>query len=238
MTESVLPKPSRFPPWALPAGLAVLLLAMLLGVVLFAREAGKTDVPPEPGAFQQPPGLGYAAFDVQQSANGALTLTAGTGSQATTTTVTLGASDRIWLLQEAAIADVKPPMVVNVVAIQNEVRNYTIHLLAFGPVPAGVNFDEAFIPLADGFAGYETSRDTGERVVVSAVLESFDGRNGVTKTSTGAGTLYLDPGSPIRMIKQGSAVDIKPGDRVAFHTGSDGTPDPSKGVLVLTGAAQ
>lgn len=238
MTESALPKPSRFPPWALPAGLAVALLAMLLGVVVFAREAGKTDVPPEPAAFRQPPGLGYAAFDVQQSANGALTLTSGTGSQATTASVTLGASDRVWLLQEAAIGDVKPPMVVNVVAIQNEVRNYTIHLMAFAPVPASLDFDAAFIPLADGFGGYETSRDTNERVLVSAVLESFDGRNGVTKASTGAGTLYLDPGAPIRIIKQGSAADIQPGDRVAFHTGSDGKPDPSQGVLVLPGAAK
>ena len=182
MTESALPKPSRFPPWALPVGLAVVLLAMLMGVVLFAREAGKTDVPPQPGAFRQPAGLGYAAFDVQQSANGALTLTSGTGSQAATASVTLGANDHVWLLREGAISDVKPPMVVNVIAIQNEVRNYTIHLLAFGPVPASVSFDGAFIPLADGFAGYETSRDTNERAVVSAVLESFDGRNGVTKT--------------------------------------------------------
>ncbi len=238
MAESVLPKPSRFPPWALPAGLAVVLLAMLLGIVIFAREAGKTDVPPEPGAFQQPPAPGYAAFDVQQSAGGVLTLTSGTGSQAATTTVTLGPSDRIWLLQQAAISDVKPPMVVNVVAIQNEVRNYTIHLLAFGPVPSQVNFDGPFIPLQDGFTGYETSRDTTERVVVSAVLESFDGRNGVTKTSTGPGTLYLDPGAPIRIINQGSPADIQPGDRVAFHTTADGKPDPSQSVLVLTGAGQ
>lgn len=235
MTESALPKPSRFPPWVLPASLAVLLLAMLLGVVAFAREAGKTDVPPEPGTFQLPPGLGYLAYDVQQAANGTLTLTSGTGSQAATSSVTLGASDRVWLLQEAAIADVKPPLVVNVVAIQNEVRNYTIHLLAFGQVPATVNFDGPFIPLADGFGGHETSRESAERVVVSAVLESFDGRNGLTKSSAGAGTLYLDPGSPIRMIRPGSAGDIQPGDRVAFHTDDGGKPDPSQGVLVLPG---
>lgn len=226
------------PPWLAPVALAVLLLVALLAVVALAREAGKTDVPPEPGAFQKPPPPGYAAFDVQQVQGGTLTLTSGTGAAATTSSVSVGANDRVWFLQQAAISDVKPPMVVNVIAIPNEVRNYTIHLLAFGPVPTAVNFEGPFIPLADGFGGYETSRDTTERAVVSAVLESFDGRNGVTRSASGAGTLYLDPGAPVRMIEAGSLADIHPGDRIAFHTGADGQPDPAQGVLVLPGGAE
>lgn len=234
MTDAALPRPSRFPGWVMPAGLAVLLLAMLLGIVLLAREAGKPDMPPAAGAFQQPPPLNYVAFDVQQAANGVLTLAS--GSEGATTTVTISPSDRVWLLRPATVADVKPPMVVNVVAIPNEVRNYTIHLLALAPAPAAVDFDAPFIPLADGFAGYETSRDAAERVVASAVLETFDGRNGKTKTSTGGGTLYIDPGAPIRVIAKGAATDIQPGDRVAFQRGADGQPDVSKGVLVLPAA--
>ena len=238
MTESALPPPSRFPAWALPAGLAVALLAMLLGIVLFARQAGKSDVPPEPGAFQRPANRDYQGYDVEASENGAVKLTTGAGQQSVTVDIQLGNSDRIWLLDAATAADLKPPLIVNVISIPNEVRNYTIRLMAFAPAPANVTFDGDFIPLADGFAGYEPSRDTNERAVVSAILESFDGRNGVTRTSTGPGTLYIDAGAPIRLLRQGAATDVKPGDRVALHLDAQGKPDPSRGVLVLTGGAR
>ncbi len=237
MTETALPRPSRIPPWAVPVGLFAALLVMLLGIVVLARNAGKSDVPPEPPAFQRPAGPEFGAYDVERNEGGALKITTGAGQQSVSLDLTLGANDRIWLLDPAEIADVKPPMVVNVIGIPNEVRNYTIHLLAFAPVNGGVNFEGPYIPLADGFAGSETTRDAAERPVVSAVLESFDGRNGVTKTSTGAGTLYLDPGAPVRILRQGKSTDIQPGDRIAFHLGADGKPDSSKGVLVLTGGA-
>ncbi|MEO8538527.1 MAG: hypothetical protein ABI577_02215 [bacterium] len=237
MTESALPKPSRFPPWLLPVGLFVVLMVMLLAIVLLARQAGKSDVPPEPGAFVLPTTLDYTAYDVERSDNGALKLTTGAGQQSVTIDVQLGAA-HVWLLEPATVADVKPPMVVNVISIPNEVRNYTIKLLALAPAPANATFDGPFVPLADGFAGYETSRDTTERAVVSVILESFDGRNGVTQTSTGPGTLYIDADAPLRAIRQGTAADVHSGDRVALHLGADGKPDPSQGILVLTGGTR
>lgn len=237
MTESALPRPSRYP-WLVPAALLLVLVAVLVAVILFARESGKSDAPGSVGEFQRPPALTYTAYDVERSESGLLKLTQGAGQQSITLDVQLTSAHRIWLLEPVAIADIKPPLVVNVVSIPNEVRNYTIKLLAFAPVPPSVGFDAAFIPLADGFAGYEASRDVVERVVVSAVLETFDGRNGTTTTSTGPGTLYLDPGAPIRMLRSGAAADIKPGDRIAFHKGADGKPDPTQGVLVLTGGAR
>lgn len=237
MTEQALPPPARFP-WLAPALIFTFVLAALVGVVLFAREAGEPDQPPQPGAFELPPGLPYAAFDVERAESGKLTLTSGNAREATTRDLELGAATRVWLLAPATPAELVPPMVVNVISIPNEVRNYTIKLIAAAPAPANVGFEGTFIPLADGFAGHEASRDAKERPVVSAILESFDGRKGVTKTAAGPGTLYVDPGAPIRVLRQGTAGDIQPGDRVALHLDSSGQPDPSRGVLVLTGGAR
>jgi hypothetical protein len=36
--------------------------------------------------------------------------------------------------------------------------------------------------------------------MVSAVLKSFDGRNGVTRTANGPGTIFVDEGAPIRLL--------------------------------------
>jgi hypothetical protein len=237
MTESALPRPARVP-WLIPAVIFVVTLAALGGVILLAREAGKSDVPPQPAAFQPPSPLGYKAYDVERSDGGKLRLTRGSGQQAVSIDLQLDASTHIGLLQPVTPADLKPPLMVNVIAIPNEVRNYAIRLLAFAPVPERFDFDGPFIPLADGFAGYEPSRDASERSVVSAILESFDGRNGVTRTSTGPGTIYIDPTAPVRMLKPGAPNDIKPGDRVAVHTDARDNPDPARGVLVLMAGAE
>ncbi len=237
MTESAIPRPSRYP-WLVPAALVLALSAILVSVVLFARESGKSDAPPAVGEFQHPPALGYLAYDVERAENGAIKLTTGAAQQTVSIDLQLNASHRVWLLEPVAIADLKAPLIVNVISIPNEVRNYTIKLLAFAAVPPSINLDGPFIPIADGFAGYEPSREITERAVVSAILETFDGRNGVTNTSTGPGTIYIDPGAPVRLLRSGSPSDIKPGDRVAFHTGAGGKPDPSQGVLVLTGGAR
>lgn len=232
-----MPRPSRFP-WLVPAALLVALATVLVAVVIFARESGKSDAPPAVGEFQRPPALAYSGYDVERSENGVLKLTAGSGQLSVSIDMQLNATHRVWLLEPIAIGDIKPPLVVNVISVPNEVRNYTIKLLAFAPAPASINFDGPFIPLADGFAGYEPSREVTERAVVSAILVTFDGRNGVTNTSTGPGTIYIDPGAPIRFLRAGLPSDIKPGDRVAFHSGADGKPDPAQGVLVLTGGAR
>jgi hypothetical protein len=238
MAESMAPKAQRMQPWLVPGALFAALLAALLGIVLLAREAGKSDAPPEPAAFQPPPPLKYIAYDVEQSSGGKLKLTTGSAKQTTSIEMQLDSTTRIWLLEPTTVEALQPPLVVNVVSIPNEVRNYTIRMLAFAPAPETVDFSGAFIPLADNFAGYEPSRDATERVVVSAILESFDGRNGVTRTSTGPGTLYIDPGAPIRLLRKGSPEDVAPGDRIAFHLGADGKPDLSHGALVLRGEVQ
>lgn len=237
MTEQVYVPPSRRPWWLAPVAVFVALMTALGGVVLLARDAGRSEAPPAIGAFQQPQGLAYRAYDVERADAEKLTLTSGPAQDRKTIDLEVSGA-RVWFLEPADASGIQPPMVVNVVAIQNEVRNYTIRLMAFAPLTISPDVSADFIPLADEFGGFETSQDPRERVVVSAVLESFDGRTGVTRTSTGPGTLFIDPGAPVRVLRSGNGAEIKPGDRVAIHLDSAGQPDPSRGVLVLTGGVQ
>ncbi len=237
MTQEVLPRNSRLP-WLLPAIIFVVLMGVLVAVLIFARDAGKSGAPPAVGDFQPPPALPYRAYDVERAENGRLTLTSGQGQNVESSEVQVPADTRVWLLEPVEADALRPPLVANVISIPNEVRNYTIRLLAFAAAPADATFDGDFIPLADGFGGAETSRDARERVSVSVLVESFDGRNGVTRTSTGPGTLYVDPEAPVRLVRQGAVADVQPGDRVAFHLDAQGNPDPARGLLVLTGGAR
>jgi len=237
MTESALPRPNRFP-WLLPLVIFLAVLATLIAAVIFAREAGKSEAPPQPGAFIPPPGADYVAYDVERTDGATIKVTTGTGREATSIDLALPAGTHVWLLEPATAAELQPPLVVSVIAIPNEVRNYTIKLMAFAPPQGEIAFDGEPIPLADGFLGHELSRDPKERTVVSALLESFDGKSGVTKTSTGPGTLFVEDGAPIRLLRQGEPADIQPGDRLAVHTAANGTPDVSRGVFVLTDGAK
>ncbi len=222
----------------LPAIIFAVVLAALIAVLLFAREASKSEAPPQPGAFVPPTALDYVAYNVERADGGTLKVTTGSGRDSTSSDLVLPAGTRVWLLEPVTPSDLKPPLVVSVIAIQNEVRNYTIRLMAFAPPQGDVVVDGQPIPLADGFLGHETSLDPKERTVASVLMESFDGRNGVTKTSTGPGTLYVDESATIRLLRSGSAAEIQPGDRIAVHPGTDGAPDVSRGVLVLTGGAK
>ena len=237
MTDQALPRPSRLP-WILPAALFVVLMAALAAIVLLARDAGKSEEPAELDAFVPPPPLAYRAYDVERAVDGQLTLTTGAGQNTQSSDIQLSTDVRVWLLEPVEPSGLQAPLLANVITIPNEVRNYTIKLLAFAPLPPDANFTGDFIPLADGFAGYETSRDAKERVAASVIVDSFDGRNGVTRTSTGPGTLYVDEGASVRLLRRGTPAEIAPGDRLAFHTDRDGNPDLARGVLVLTGGAR
>jgi hypothetical protein len=237
MTEQALPRPSRFP-WLLPAVLFAVVMAALVGVILFARESSKSDAPPRPPAFVPPQLQTYTAFDVEGNDNGNLRVSSGSAQTATSSDLALPAGTRVWVMEPASAKDLQPPLKVNVIGIPNEVRNYTIKMLVAAEPAGDVSFAEPFIELFDGFYGHETSRDTRERVVLSVVLESFDGRQGVTKTANGPGTLYIDDGAPLRVVRAGAPADIEPGDRIALRHGANGQPDASLGVLVLRGGAR
>ena len=237
MTEQALPRPARFP-WLVPVLLLVVLIAALVGVILFAREAGKSEAPPEPRAFVAPQLKTYTAFDVEENAGGNLKVSSGRAQDASSSDLAIPPGTRIWFMEPIAPDAVKPPLRVNVVAIPKEVRNYTMRMLVLVPESGPVSVESPILPLVDGFFGYEASRDLRERVVLSVLLTSFDGRDGVTSTANGAGTLYIDPGAPVRLVRSGTPGEIAPGDRLAIHNAADGSPDLSAGVLVLVGGAK
>lgn len=222
--------------WLVPAALVVVFVAAVAGVLLFARQAAESDAPPPAAGFVPPPGLAYVAFDVERNDGGVLRVVSGGGQQSTAMDVALGADAGVWLLEPAALEDLEAPLVVNVIAIPNEVRNFSIHLLAFAPADGTEVLDAEFVPLAGGFGGHETSRDVRERPVISGVVERFDGNIGYVKTEAGPATIEIDPGAPVRLLRGGTLSEVRPGDRVAFHRAADGSPDVLRGVLVLTNA--
>ncbi len=245
-TPSAIPVPSplmaapaeviRSPrtPWLLPAALAVMVVVALAAVLFLANRAAEPDVPAVAGPFVPPPALPYNGYDVERNQGGVLRLSGGGGAPAID--AQLPADARVWFLEPATLADLEPPMVVNVIAVPNEVRNFAIRMLAFGPAGDGGSInDEEFIPLADGFAGHETSADVAERTMLSGVARSIDGNivnvllNGGTPS-----TIEIDDGAPVRVLRQGTAAEIQPGFRVALHLDASGAPDATRGILVLT----
>jgi hypothetical protein len=237
MTEQALPRPARFP-WLLPVALFAVVLAALVGVILFARESSKSDAPPQPPAFVAPELVTYTAFDVETNDGGKLKVSSGSAQTASSSDLELPAGTRVWIMEPATAAELSPPLKVNVIGIPNEVRNYTIRMMVAAEPQGAISFEEPFLELFDGFYGHETSRDQRERVVLSVLLESFDGRDGVTRTANGPGTLYVDDGAPLRLLRQGAPGDLQPGDRIALRHGANGQPDASLGVLALRGGAR
>lgn len=206
----------------------------LVAVLIFANQAAEPDVPPPAGAFVPPAELPYQAFDVERNAEGTLRLSSGGGAAAIE--VPVGADTRVWLLEPADLEAIEAPVVVNVIAVPNEVRNFAIRLLAFGFAGEGgqINGGE-FIALADDFAGHEVSADAAERTVLSGVVRSIDGNVLNVLLNNGANsTIEVDGAAPIRIIREGSASDIQPGYRVALHRDASGHVDPARGILVLT----
>ncbi len=232
-----MPRPARFP-WLLPLGIFIVVLGALVALVLFARQAGESDAPPQPPAFVAPDLKTYTAFDVEANAGGKLKVSSGGAQDASSFDLDLPAGTRVWLMEEVEASAIQPPLKVNVIGIPNEVRNYTLRLMVLAAPEGPVTFEEPFIELFDGYFGYEASRDQRERLVLSVLLESFDGRNGVTATANGPGTLYIDPEAPVRLVRQGTPAEIQAGDRLAVHDAADGSPDLARGVLVLVGGAK
>lgn len=217
--------------WLLPLGLAVMVVAGLATVLVLANQAAEPDVPPAAPAFSPPPPLPYAAYDVERNEGGVLRLSGGPGGAFD---VAMGGGTEVWLLEPVALADLEAPMVVNVIAIPNEVRNFAIKSVVFGPAGDGgtVN-DQEFIPVAAGFAGHEASGDAAEKPVLSGVVRGIEGNVlNVLQNGGGFATIEIDEGSPLLMVTQGDVADIRPGYRVAFHLDANGNPDPGQGVLV------
>jgi len=223
------------PRWLLPAGLVVVFVAALAGVVLFARDAAEPDAPPAPGAFTVPPGPSWVSYDVERAEGGSLRLVTGSGQQSNALDLAIGPDTPAWILEPASLAELRTPLVVNVIGIPNEVRNFTIRLLAFAPGTGGEDLAGEFVPLRGGFAGHEVSEDARERPVVSGVVERFSGNTGYVRTQAGTLTIELGDGAPVRLLREARASDIRAGDRVALFLGPDGRPDLSLGVLVLPG---
>lgn len=218
--------------WLLPLGLAVMVIAGLATVLVLANQAAEPDAPPAAPAFSPPEPLPYVAYDVERNQAGTLRLSGGPGGAIE---LNVAAGTDIWLLEPATLADLEAPMVVNVIAIPNEVRNFAIRSVVFGPSGDGgsITGDE-FMPVASDFAGHEASAEPAEKPVMSGIVRSIQGNVlNVLQNGGSNATIEIDGSAPLRIVTPVGVEAIRPGYRVAFHLDAAGNPDPARGVLVL-----
>jgi hypothetical protein len=219
-----------FPAWLLPALLALLLAAAIAAVILLARRASAPDVPPAPAAFQRPsPTRPVTTLDVQQAANGRLTLSDGSRD------VALNSSARIESLQPVTADAIRPGDWLAVVGIPNEVRNFSIRslILVGNPTPADA---EGVVRSPGGFAGYEVSRDQNERPLLGGTVREIRGDEILLDGPAGPLTVSLTPRAPLYRLTESRPDDIREGDRLAFI--GPGPVADATSLLVLPGGAQ
>jgi len=228
---TIAARPRRFPAWLLPVAFAVVLVIGMIAVLLLARRTAAPDVPPEPPAFQRPPlTRPVVALDVQQAANGRLTLSDGSRD------VQLRSDVRIDVLRPETAAGVQPGDWLGVIGIPNEIRNFAIRALVL--LPGGPADADGVRLSTSGFAGHEAARDQNERPLLGGTVTRVDGRTVMLQGPAGPLTVDLSATAPLRRLAPGTVAEIREGDRIAFHSqGSGGIADAGS-VLVLPGGAR
>lgn len=238
----------RGPAWLAPVALLLLLAAIIVSVVLVARELGKADVPPQPDRFVAPTvSHPTVAFNVQ-SRNGA-TLRPGEGDD-----VVVPAGTPVEILEAAPPSVILAGQWLTVIGIPNGVKNFSIRMILVQDRQGTADADGLLRTIA-GFAGDEANADKTEAVILggrvtSAAPAEFDaireaaparvpGIRATIETAVGSVTIeVMNDGPTVRILRQGGPDDINESDRVAFHAAADGKPDVGKGALVLRRGAR
>jgi hypothetical protein len=218
-----------FPAWLPPLVLIAGIIVAALVVIGLARRAGAPDVPPEPEEFQPPTAVRpTTALDVQQAADGRLTLSDGSAN------VTLRPDAKVEVLTPAGATDIRTGDWLAVIGIPNEVRNFSIRSLVLidSATPPDL---EGIVRSQGGFAGHEAARDQAERPLLGGRVTAVDGPRVTLEGPTGAMTVDLTDRAPLFRLTQGSADAIREGDRIAIPAGSVAD---AGAVLVLPGGAR
>ncbi|MGE0542695.1 MAG: hypothetical protein AB7R89_21220 [Dehalococcoidia bacterium] len=226
---SALTSRRPFPAWLPPLALIAGIIVAGLIVIGLTRRAAAPDVPPEPDAFQAPsPVRPTTALDVQQAADGRLTLSDGTAN------VSLKPDAVVEFLTVASAGDIRVGDWLAVIGVPNEVRNFSIRsvvLLDSADAPD----EEGVVRSSGGFAGHEAARDQAERPLLGGRITGVDGSRVTLDGPAGPITLDLTDRAPLFRLARGEASGVQEGDRIAIPTG--GVADAGA-VLVLSGGAR
>lgn len=225
--QSIEPRASR--QWLVPLAGIVLLVAALAAVVLLARASGDSGAPPPAGPFERPAREDrFAVYTVLQVADGQVRFALADGAPAPDVAVPSGA--RVQLLRPADAGQVQPGDWVTVVGVTNEVLNFAIRFVV--AVPGGTPDAAGIARSMGGFVGHEANAEPAEAPITSGRVVSISGSTIVMDGPTGTMTIETSGDAPLFRMVEGTASDIREGDRVAFPA-VGGKADPAaSGVLV------
>jgi len=228
---------THLPPWLVPAGLAALLVAALVLVVVLASKAAQPDTPPALKEFGAPVGEHpFVAYDVERFAGGALVVSGGVGAnKKESAQITPPASVRVEVLEL-----VQPPAYragdwITIIGVPNQVKSFAIRAVVLLATPGAPDRD-GIARTPAGFAGSEAERDSRERPILGGTVDRTEGSTVTLKTSSGPIAVELGATAPFRRSRPGTMDDIREGDRIAFFL-NEGKPDFSA-VLVMKGGAK
>ncbi|MEZ4493759.1 MAG: hypothetical protein R3C29_10665 [Dehalococcoidia bacterium] len=227
--------PRRSRSWLIPAALFAALVAMLVAVLVIARQANDDGTPPRPGEFLVPaPIFPTVPYDIQQrSAAGNVTVSAADGA---TFDVNLDAVP-VEILEPITISDIAPGQGVNVIARPNAVRNFVVTSIVVLNEGATLLPGDAGYRSPAGFQGWEAGRDQELRPVLAGIVVDASADEFVISTAVGEVTLRLvETGGAappaIYRLREDPALQIDAGDRLALAGIEDGDPETAKAALV------
>lgn len=212
-------------------GVFLLFVAILVAVIVIARETSDPGTPPRPAEFVAPAGGNpTVVFDVQQVSDAGVITFAGEAGVAEGLEIPPSAA--VEVLQPVALSDLQPGQQISVIGIPNQVRNFVITaVVAFAGDTTRAPGDAGVRSLG-GFEGWEAFRDRSQRVVLSGTVTSVSRSEVTFEGATGPVSISLTDNEtagrpPVYVLRQGTASEIRSGWRVAFPAAPDGSADPS-----------
>jgi hypothetical protein len=223
--------------WAAIAGLLGLLVAGLISVIVLAKQASEPDAPSAAPPFAAPalkrPSI---AYDVERADGNTLTVSGGAGGdRKNSIELSLPSNARVELLDRVAASELQPGDWLTAEGIPNEVKNFSIRMFIALPQPGRPTPDGVALT-PGGFAGHEAARDRKELPILGGIVNSVTPPSAILRAAGGDVTVTFTASAPLRRLRAGTLAEIRSGDRIALHVGSDGQPDKSS-VLVLVGGA-
>jgi hypothetical protein len=215
--------------FVLPATLALVVVASLVGVVAVARQAGEGGAPAPAGPMAMPQGPGHAAFTVKRAEGDRIAVSGGTGAEE----LRIPAGAPAWRLEPATPAVFEAGRPVVVVGVPNEVRNLTIRAIVVGGEPAvGGTVAEG---VAGPFSGHEVFGEPTALPVISGVVARVEGDRVVLTTAAGEVTVWVTGDAPLLLARRADPAEVTPGDRVAVLLDASAAPDLARGMLLQGG---
>jgi hypothetical protein len=110
------------------------------------------------------------------------------------------------------------------------VRNFAIRYIVV--IPGGAPDASGIVRSPGGFAGHEANVEAAELPITGGRVRSVSASAVVLEGPSGAMTIELSPGAPVLRLAEGSAADIREGDRVAFPASGGRADTTARAVLV------